>query len=92
MDARTRVLVITHIVHYVADHIVVPARVVAIAYARPAVFAATPSRDVVNMVPDDSDVGTTVIDAQTSAASNIEALDIYIIASVIPDSRVPFLG
>src|SRR5258708_23572005 len=92
MDARTRVLIITHIVHYVADHIVVLGRGVAVVYARPAVFAATPSRDVVNMVPDDSDVGTTVIDAQTSAASNIEALDIYVIANVIPDGRVPFLG
>ena len=75
-----------------ADHIIVLGRGVAIVYARPAVFAATPSRDVVNMVPDDSDVGTTVIDAQTSAASNIEALDIYVIANVIPDGRVLFRG
>jgi hypothetical protein len=92
MDALTRVLIITHIVHYVADHIVVLGRGVAIVYARPAVFAATPSRDVVNIVPDNSNVGTTVIDAQTSAASDIEAHDIYVIANVIPDGRVSFLG
>src|SRR5260370_3323500 len=92
MDALARVLIITHIVHYVADHIIGLGSGVAIAYARPPVFAATPSRNVVNMVPDDSDVGTTVIDAQASAASNIEALDIYVIAKVIPDGRVPFLG
>ena len=92
LDAPTRVLIITHIVHYVADHIVVPAGGVAIDYARPAVFAATPSRDVVNIIPDDSDVGTAVIDAKTSAASNIEALNIYVIANVIPDGRVAFLG
>src|SRR5258708_24546339 len=91
LDAPTRVLIITHIVHYVADHIVVPAGGVAIDYARPAVFAATPSRDVVNIVPDDSDVGTTVIDAHISVASNIAALDISISASLIPDTRVPFL-
>jgi hypothetical protein len=92
MDARTRVLIITHIVHYVADHIVVLARGIAILYARPAVFVATQSRDVVNIVSDDSDVGTTVINALTSAATNVEPLDIYVIANVIPDGRVPFLG
>jgi hypothetical protein len=92
MDTRTRVLIIPHIVHYVADHIVVLARGVSIIYARPAVFATTQSRDVVNIVPDDSDVGTTVINAQTSAATNVEPLDIYVIATVIPDGRVPLLG
>jgi hypothetical protein len=35
MEARTRVLLITHIVHHVADHIVVLARGIAILYARP---------------------------------------------------------
>lgn len=45
-----------------------------------------------NIVPDDSEVGTTVINAQTSAATNVEPLDIYVIANVIPDGRGPFLG